>query len=76
MVMSATTEKELKRLSRIRDQRRQAEQEAWANLVEAMKVAHNEQHIPYEEIGKVVGVTKARVYQVVTGNRGGKRKGE
>lgn len=44
--------------------------EAWKEMQALMKQANLEHKMTFGEIAAAVGVTKARVYQVVTGKRG------
>jgi hypothetical protein len=71
--MDVKTERALARAAAKVDKARDKEQEVWAEFVEAMKEA-NAGGASFLDIAKVVGLTKARVYQIVTGRRGsGKR---
>lgn len=47
---------------------RLAEQAAWEDLKEAVSAAA-EAGVSYREIGESIGVTRARVYQIVSGKR-------
>lgn len=47
---------------------RMAEQAAWEELKDAVRTAA-EAGVSYREIGDCIGVTRARVYQIVSGKR-------
>lgn len=72
MALNKDTERELAKVAKRRNAARESERSAWRDLTGLMKTAHEQEGATFGEIGKVVGITKGRVYQIVTGNRGGK----
>ncbi len=62
------------KLRRVRDK----ESEAWEDLKHKIKEVYRDpgDYATFEEIGQVIGVTKARVFQIVTGRRSGSKSKE
>ena len=73
---TATSQKSLDNLARIATKlakKRAEEKEIWIEAKAAIKEAYAAGGITYDDVAKAFGFTRARVYQVVTGNRGGKK---
>ena len=51
---------------------RAQEARIWADVKEAIKLAYKEPGVTYDAIAKRLNVTRARIYQLVTGKRSGK----
>jgi hypothetical protein len=70
-MMNTDTQRKLTKLRKNLEKKREAEQAAWDEMREAVKDAYAEGGTTFQEIGDTIGVTKARVYQIVTGKRSG-----
>jgi hypothetical protein len=66
--MNAATRRDLQRVAKNLAKKREAEQEAWGELVRVVKTARARGH-GLEDIGDLIGVSKARVAQICTGKR-------
>jgi len=69
--MKRETTKSLKQATRRLEKIRAQEEAAFSELIEVMRDAKGDPEDPatYAEIAGVVGVTRARVYQLLTGKR-------
>lgn len=70
--------KELKTAAKALERARAKEAEAWATAQGLMKEAHaaSQGRLTFQQIADIFHVTKARVYQIATGKRGGVKAGK
>jgi hypothetical protein len=68
--MDPSNRKRLEKAVKVLNKRREAEAETWEAVQELVReISLADPNATYAEIGKVLGVTKARAYQIVTGKR-------